>query len=59
MTGEARQALLVFLNRKSTYDAINANTKVDYKTGQIYNEIGQKWVDPSKAELGHRPNYEF
>ena len=45
--------------RKETIDAINANTKVDYKTGQIYDSISGKWVDPNNVELGHRTGDEF
>ena len=29
--------------RQSTIDAVNSNTKVNYKTGQIYDEISRKW----------------
>lgn len=28
--------------RQSTIDAVNSNTKVNYKTGQIYDEISRK-----------------
>lgn len=45
--------------RKKTIDAVNANTRVDYKTGKIYDEISDMWVDPSSVELGHKTGYEF
>ena len=45
--------------RQSTIDAINANTKVNYKTGQIYDEISRKWVNPSNVELGHTTGNEY
>ena len=45
--------------RKGTIDGVNANTKVNYKTGQIYDSISGKWVDPSNVELGHKQGYEF
>lgn len=45
--------------RKETIDAVNANTKVDYKTGQIYDSISKKWVDSSNVELGHTKGNEF
>jgi hypothetical protein len=40
-------------------DGVNANTKVNYKTGQIYDSISGKWVDPANVELGHKQGYEF
>ena len=45
--------------RQSTIDVVNANTKVNYKTGQIYDEISKKWVDPSNVELGHTTGNEY
>ena len=45
--------------RKETIEAVNANTRVDYKTGQIYDSISKKWVDPSNVELGHKTGKEF
>lgn len=45
--------------RQETIDAVNANTKVDYQTGQIYDSISKKWVDPSNVELGHTTGNEF
>ncbi|SER45413.1 GH-E family nuclease [Lachnobacterium bovis] len=45
--------------RKGTIDGVNANTKVNYKTGLIYDSISGKWVDPANVELGHRQGYEF
>ena len=45
--------------RQDTIDAVNANTKVNYKTGQIYDSISRKWVDPSNVELGHTAGNEF
>ena len=45
--------------RQETIDAVNANTKVDYDTGQIYDSISRKWVDPSNVELGHTTGNEF
>ena len=45
--------------RQATIDAVNASTKVDYKTGQIYDSISDKWVDPSNVELGHTTGNEF
>ena len=39
--------------------AVNANTKVDYNTGQIYDRTSKKWVDPSNVELGHITGNEF
>ena len=45
--------------RQSTIDAVNSNTKVNYKTGQIYDEISRKWVNPSNVELGHTTGNEY
>ena len=45
--------------RKETIEAVNANTRVDYKTGQIYDSISKKWVEPSNVELGHKTGKEF
>lgn len=45
--------------RQETIDVVNANTKVNYKTGQIYDSISRKWVDPSNVELGHTSGNEF
>ena len=45
--------------RKGTIDGVNANTRVNYKTGQIYDSISGKWVDPTNVELGHQQGYEF
>ena len=45
--------------RKGTIDGVNANTKVNYKTGQIYDSISGKWVDPTNVELGNKQGYEF
>ncbi|MBQ2745097.1 MAG: HNH/ENDO VII family nuclease [Lachnospiraceae bacterium] len=45
--------------RQETIDAVNAKTKVNYKTGQIYDSITKKWVDPSDVELGHTKGNEF
>ena len=45
--------------RQDTIDAVNAKTKVNYKTGQIYDSISRKWVDPSDVELGHTKGNEF
>ncbi|MGN0386181.1 MAG: GH-E family nuclease [Lachnospiraceae bacterium] len=45
--------------RQETIDAVNAKTKVNYKTGQIYDEISDMWVDPSNVELGHTTGHEF
>ena len=45
--------------RQSTIDVVNANTKVNYKTGQIYDEISRKWVNPSNVELGHTTGNEY
>lgn len=35
------------------------HTKVNYKTGQIYDSISRKWVDPSNVEFGHKTGREF
>lgn len=45
--------------RRETIDAVNAKTKVNYKTGQIYDEISDMWVDPRNVELGHTTGHEF
>ena len=45
--------------RQETIDAVNANTIVDYQTGQIYDDISKKWVDSSSVELGHTTGNEF
>ena len=45
--------------RQSTIDAVNSNTKVNYKTGQIYDEISRKWVNPSNVELRHTTGNEY
>ena len=45
--------------RQSTIDVVNSNTKVNYKTGQIYDEISRKWVNPSNVELGHTTGNEY
>ncbi|MBR6402610.1 MAG: hypothetical protein IKS48_04435 [Eubacterium sp.] len=45
--------------RKGTMDAINEKTRVDYETGEIYDAISNKWVDPSEVELGHTKGNEF
>ena len=45
--------------RKYTMDGVNANTKVNYKTGLIYDSISNKWVDPVNVELGHVRGKEF
>ena len=51
--------------RQETIDAVNANTRVNYKTGQIYDPISTVdgvngiWVDPSNVELGHTTGNEF
>lgn len=45
--------------RQDTIDVVNANTKVNYKTGQIYDSISRKWVDPGNVELGHTAGNEF
>ena len=45
--------------RQETIDAVNTKTKVNYKTGQIYDSISRKWVDPSNVELGHTTGSEF
>ncbi len=45
--------------RQSTIDGVNANTKVNYKTGQIYDNISKKWVNPENVELGHKTDYEY
>ena len=45
--------------RQSTIDAVNSNTKVNYKTGQIYDEISRKWVNHSNVELGHTTGNEY
>ena len=45
--------------RRSTKDGVNANTLVDYKTGQIYDSITKMWVDPENVELGHKKKFEF
>ena len=45
--------------RKGTIDAINEKTRVDYETGEIYDAISNKWVDPSEVELGHIKGNEF
>ena len=45
--------------RKNVIVEVDKNTKINKKTGKIYDEISRKWVDPDKVELGHRPDYEF
>ena len=45
--------------RKSTIDGVNAETIVDYNTGEIWDDISGKWVDPANVELGHRQGFEF
>ena len=45
--------------RQSTIDGVNANTKVNYKTGQIYDSISKKWVNPENVELGHVTDNEY
>lgn len=45
--------------RQETIDAVNANTRVDYNAGEIYDSISKKWVDPSNVELGHTTGNEF
>ena len=32
---------------------------MDFKTGQIYDEISKKWVNQNEVELGHKTGYEF
>ena len=40
-------------------DGVNTNTKVNYKTGQIYDSISKKWVNPENVELGHVTDNEY
>lgn len=44
--------------RQSTMDTINSNTLTNAK-GEIYDSIGNKWIDSNNAELGHVPEHEF
>ena len=44
--------------RQSTIDKINKKTKVNSQ-GQIYDPIGNKWISPADADLGHVPSHEF
>jgi hypothetical protein len=44
--------------RQSTQDAVNANTRTN-SAGQIWDDIGGKWVNRNQVELGHRPGNEF
>ena len=45
--------------RQGTIDVVNEYTRVNYKTGQIYDEISRKWVNPSNVELGHTVGNEY
>ncbi len=47
-----------YIRQFTIYD-VNANTDVNYKTGQIYDSISRKWVEPANVELGHKQKYEF
>ncbi len=44
--------------RESVINEVNQNTIYNAQ-GQIYDTIGDKWVDSSKVELGHVPSHEF
>ena len=45
--------------RQSTIDSVNENTKVNYKTRKIYDNISNVWVDPENVEFGHKRGYEY
>ena len=47
------------LSVKTSYGKSSGNTKVNYKTGQIYDSISKKWVNPENVELGRVANREF
>ena len=44
--------------RQSTIDAINENTAKNAQ-GQIFDSIGNKWVDEGNVELAHMPDNEY
>ena len=44
--------------RKDTLDAVNENTQYN-SDGQLWDKIGEKYVDPGNVELGHVPGNEF
>ena len=44
--------------RKEIIDEVNANTRINSK-GQIWDEIGEKWVSKDNVELCHRPDFEY
>lgn len=37
---------------------MNLHTRTNSK-GQIWDDIGEKWVSPDNVELGHRTDYEY
>lgn len=44
--------------RQSTIDGVDSKTRTNAK-GQIYDQIGGKWIDPASIDLGHVPPHEF
>lgn len=40
-------------------DAVNSRTLVNNETGEIWDRISRRWVDPSQVELGHTRGNEY